>query len=96
MNSKNFQSVLLFNKTSHASVRCQQRAVSPTAIELALTYGQERPAGQGCVSIYLDKRALLDVREAIGAKRYAKLEQNLTGLYLIVHDDQIVTVARAH
>ncbi|BET24530.1 hypothetical protein EV673_1600 [Limnobacter thiooxidans] len=94
--TKNLESVVLFNKTKHAAIRSQQRGVSQEAIEFALTYGKERHVGQGCMSIYMDKIALSELRSSLGVKRFAKLENQLTDLYLIVSDDDVITVARAH
>lgn len=62
---------------------------------LALTYGEERPAGSGCTSIYIDRSALRDIKEAIGYKAFARIEAQLNGLYIIVAGDRVVTVARA-
>lgn len=94
--SKNSQGGALFSKSKHASVRSQQRAVSDEAIELALRYGEERFAGPGCQSIYIDKKSLRDIRVDVGPRRFAKLEQQLVGLYIVVKDDLVLTVARAH
>lgn len=76
--------------------RCAQRAITDSILELAIIFGQERQAGHGCISIYIDKTAKQEIREHIGSKQFAQMESQLSGLYLIMADDKIVTSARAH
>ena len=86
----------MFKKTKHAATRSCQRGISDEAVNLALTFGQERWAGKGCLSIYLDKAAKQEIKELMGSKRFARVESQLSGLYLIVTGDKIVTTARTH
>ncbi len=48
--------------TRHASKRMQQRAISPSAIDLVLRHGREYHAGDGAVAYHLGRRVVKGAR----------------------------------
>jgi hypothetical protein len=78
--------------TTHASIRCQQRAIPPFVLDLLLEFGTSEPAGGGTRKVYFDKAARRHVRAYVG-KLSAAIEPHLDIYAVVSNDNQIVTAA---
>jgi hypothetical protein len=74
--------------TRHATLRSQQRAIPPMALDLLLQFGCIEPAGDGCTKVYLDKRARKRLDAYAGAIAH-HLRDHLD-IYAVVSTDQVV------
>ena len=73
----------------------QRRCIDKKFIELIMEYGESRPAGRGCESLYFTKKAWDRMAKDLGSM--AKDLERLRNAYIILASDgTIVTAARAH
>lgn len=82
--------------TNHAQARQQQRGVSELVIDLLMEFGVERVAGDDATSIWADKKALKEIKAYVGRSAFARIEQQLKQIYLIVNVEKVITVAYSH
>lgn len=82
--------------TNHAQARQQQRGVSELVIDLLMEFGVERVAGDDATSIWADKKVLKEIKGYVGKSAFARIEQQLKQIYLIVNVEKVITVAYSH
>ncbi len=79
--------------TAHAERRFAQRGFRRETVETLVAFGR-RERSRGADVYFMDRRARTRAREALGPKRYARLERGLDA-YVVVSDvGAIVTLAK--
>jgi hypothetical protein len=78
------------NLTQHAYKRSQQRGIPPFVMELILDYGSCLHR-HGADVYYLDKSGRRALKRELGAKIYARIEDQLN--VYVVSDSNVITVA---
>lgn len=81
--------------TVHFNKRAQQRSIRDFVVNFLLNYGNSRPAGRGCQSLYFDKQALLDIK-CENEDIYKKIERYKNSYIILSDDGALVTAARIH
>ena len=76
--------------TTHATVRCQQRGVSPFLIDLLLRFGRREHDHQGAEIVFFDRRAKKDVESYTGGS-IGRLSEQMDW-YAVVSDGCVITV----
>lgn len=77
--------------THHASVRLQQRAISPLLLDLLLQFGATEKAPGGASKVFFDKNARRRVQTYAGP--LAPLLEQHMDVYAVVGDnEQVITV----
>ncbi len=79
----------------HFNRRVQQRCIRDFVVNFLLIYGNSRPAGRGCQSVYFDRQALLDIR-SVDEDIYKKIERYKNSYIILSDDGALVTAARIH
>lgn len=79
-------------RSQHAAVRCQQRAIPEVGIELVQRFGACRPAGGGTLSYSFDKAAWRKVEAYLGPWPLKTMDR-LRRLYVVVADTGAVVTA---
>ena len=82
-----------YRVSSHATARCQQRAISVAALELLVTHGDmDMPAGKGCVRRSISMYAS---RALVGDGHPPMLVDRVSRLTAVIADERtVVTVYR--
>lgn len=80
--------------TAHASVRCQQRGVSPFIVDLLLRFGRREYDQRGAEIVFFDKRAKKEVESYTGGS-IGKLSEQMDS-YAVVSDGCVITVGVRH
>lgn len=78
------------NSTNHATIRCQQRGVSPFVIDLLLRFGRREHDHKGAEIFYFDRRAKKAVESYMGGI-VGKLSEQMDS-YAIVAEGCVITV----
>lgn len=78
------------NATTHATVRCQQRGVSPFVVDLLMRFGRREHDHAGAEVVYFDRRAKREVESYTGGV-LGKLSEHMDS-YAVVSDGCVVTV----
>ena len=76
--------------TEHASIRAQQRGVSPLIVDLLVRFGARRGSGDGEELCYFDRHARKIVGAYVGGA-IGKLSEELDA-YAIVIGETVITV----
>lgn len=79
------------NLTRHASVRRQQRAISPLILDLLLMFGKGESAGAGVEKVYFDRKARKKLAAYAGPLAPA-LAEHLNSYAVMDSSMQIITV----
>lgn len=80
------------NMTNHASIRSQQRAISPMVVDLLLQFGTSEPAGDGASKVFFDKAARRRIQKYAGP--LASILNEYLDVYAVVaSDSRIITTA---
>lgn len=80
--------------TAHASVRCQQRGLSPFVVDLLLRFGRRAYDLRGAEKVFFDRRAKKEVESYTGGSIGKLCEQ--MDLYAVVSDGCVITVGVRH
>lgn len=80
--------------TAHASVRCQQRGVSPFVVDLLLRFGRREHDHRGAEIVFFDRRAKKEVESYTGGS-IGKLSEQMDS-YAVVSDGCVITVGVRH
>lgn len=80
--------------TAHASVRCQQRGVSPLVVDLLLRFGRREHDHRGAEIVFFDRRAKKEVESYTGGS-IGKLSEQMDS-YAVVSDGCVITVGVRH
>tara|TARA_B100000745_G_C20041688_1_gene355012 strand:+ start:393 stop:665 length:273 start_codon:yes stop_codon:yes gene_type:complete len=83
-------------KTHHAQVRQQQRGIPQFVVDLIVEFGCERPAGDGCISIFLDKKGRKELERYLSKAVYAKIREHLNYYVILSEAGVVVTMAVIH
>lgn len=78
--------------TQHASVRCQQRGISPEVVDVLLNYGS-RKQRHGAEICFMDHRSRRRALDAMGRARFARVADHLNSYLVVADDGSIVTAA---
>lgn len=76
--------------TKHGAGRCQQRSIRASVVHQVLDFGARAPCGDGCETVYLDKKARESLEAALGKEDYKRLLPDLD-IALVVKDGAVVT-----
>jgi hypothetical protein len=82
------------NATTHATVRCQQRGVSPFVIDLLLRFGRREHDHHGAEIVFFDRRAKKAVESYTGGT-IGKLNEQMDS-YAVVSEGCVITVGVRH
>ena len=77
--------------TSHAKVRCQQRAIRPEVVDSIMAYGRRVRRHQADVC-FLDKSGRRLLERELGRDAYRRIADRLN-TYLVIGDDGTVITA---
>ena len=80
--------------TAHASVRCQQRGVSPFVVDMLLRFGRRQHDHRGAEIVFFDRRAKKEVESYTGGS-IGKLSEQMDS-YAVVSDGCVITVGVRH
>lgn len=75
--------------TDHASVRCQQRGISPFVIDLLLRFGRRQHDHRGAEVVFFDRRAKKEVERYTGGA-IGKLSEHMDS-YAVISEGFVVT-----
>lgn len=76
--------------SQHASVRAQQRGVSPLVVDLLVRFGTRQKSGDGTEICYFDRHARKTLGSYVGGA-IGKLSEELDA-YAIISGEKVVTV----
>ena len=77
----------------HASVRAQQRALSPEILDIVMTHGSRLPAGRGAEIIRLTLASICELAAELEPSVWRRHVDRLASVYLVVASDgTLVTV----
>lgn len=79
--------------TVHAAQRFAQRGFKAEHVTALLAYGR-RVRNRGAFVVYMDKKARRRAREALGPKRYARIERALDAYAVVADDGAVVTLVK--
>jgi len=82
---------MLCTVTRHASVRMQQRAIPPEALELLLDFGSSARCGRA-ERFFFDRAARRRANKSLGPQALCRAERHLN-TYAVVGDDGAVITA---
>lgn len=80
--------------TRHASVRFQQRGVSPLVIDLLLRFGRRQHDHRGAEVVFFDRRAKREVERYTGGA-VGRLSEQMDS-YIVLSDGCVVTAGARH
>lgn len=80
--------------TRHAADRAAQRSIPVEVIDLILTYGESRDAGDGARKYALSRRGLREVRKDRATEARTKLD-HFRRAYVVTNGEKIITAAFA-
>ena len=80
--------------TQHAADRAAQRSIPVEVIDLILTYGESREAGDGARKYALSRRGLREVRKDRATEARTRLD-HFRRAYVVATDEKIITAAFA-
>ncbi len=80
--------------TAHASIRSQQRGVSPFVVDLLLRFGRREHDHRGAEIVFFDRRAKKEVESYTGGS-IGKLSEQMD-TYAVVSDGCVITVGVRH
>jgi hypothetical protein len=83
------------NLSKHASLRSQQRSISPDIIDAVIDFGKERHAGGGCFSYAFTDRTWRRFVEAVGPTA-RRLERARSAYVIVAENGLVVTAAWRH
>jgi hypothetical protein len=83
-------------KTHHAQVRQQQRGIPQFVVDLIVEFGCERPAGDGCINVFLDKKSRKDLERYLSKAVYTKIKEHLNCYVILSESGVVVTTAVIH
>jgi hypothetical protein len=81
--------------SKHATLRSQQRSMSPDIIDAVIDFGRERHAGSGCFSYAFTDRTWRRFVEAMGPAA-RRLERARSAYVIVGEDGLVVTAAWRH
>ena len=81
--------------THHASIRSQQRAISPMLVDLLMQFGTSEPAGDGASRVFFDKAARRRVKAYAGPLA-GILNEHLDVYAVVSSECRIITAAHLH
>ena len=77
----------------HASIRAQQRALSPELLDIVFTHGSRSPAGGGAEIIRLTLASICELAAELEPTVWRRHADRLASVYLVVASDgTLVTV----
>ncbi|MDR1853377.1 MAG: hypothetical protein LBR05_00525 [Azoarcus sp.] len=83
------------NTSQHATVRLQQRGISPLVVDLLRDFGKSVPAGDGASKLFFDKAARKKLKAYAGSiARF--LEEHLNVYAVVAADDRLITVGHLY
>jgi hypothetical protein len=78
--------------TQHASVRMQQRGITPDTIEALLAYGAKEYDHRGATVVYFDKPARRRLLADVGEIQYKTFEGKLNTYAVLSNGGNLITV----
>lgn len=90
-NARNKEKVTTITLSKHARVRCQQRGIPRTAVEVLYQFGK-RTHSKGAEKYLMDKVARRRAESNLGRHQFIKIEKWLDA-YIVVDGGRIITVA---
>lgn len=82
--------------TRHASVRMQQRCITPETVDALLAYGTKEYDHRGAKVVYFDKRARSRLLSKVGADQYKSIEGKLNVYVVLSGGGDLITVGHRH
>jgi hypothetical protein len=82
--------------TRHASVRMQQRGITPDTIDALLTFGSKEYDHRGARVVYFDKRARSRMLSKVGPDQYKSIEGKLNAYVVLSDGGDLITVGHRH
>ena len=76
--------------SQHASIRSQQRGVSPLVIDLLIRFGARKKTGDGTETCYFNRQARKQLSSYVGGV-IGKLSEELDA-YAVINGEKIITV----
>ena len=76
--------------TQHATIRSQQRGISPLVVDLLVRFGARQKSGDGTEICYFDRQARKTLGSYVGGV-IGKLSEELDA-YAIISGENVVTV----
>ena len=76
--------------SNHASIRCQQRAISPMLLDLLLQFGSSERAGTGVSRVFFDKSSRRKIKAYAGSLA-GFLDEHLDVYAVVTNDQKVIT-----
>ena len=78
--------------TRHASIRMQQRGITPDTVDALLTYGAKEYDHRGASVVYFDKQSRSRMLAKIGAAHFKTIEGKLNAYAVLSDRGDLITV----
>ena len=78
--------------TQHASIRMQQRGITPDTVDALLTYGTKEYDHCGARVVYFDKQARFRMLAKLGVDHYKSIEGKLNAYAVLSNSGGLITV----
>lgn len=75
--------------TQHASIRSQQRGISPLVVDLLIRFGARKRSGDGTETCYFNRHARKQLTSYVGGV-IGKLSEELDA-YIVISGETVVT-----
>lgn len=77
--------------TRHAGIRCQQRVIRATALDLLLDYGEWRANGDGTSTVVMTRDGRRRIADDLGEATLGRLARSLDIVVVIAADAAVIT-----
>lgn len=78
--------------TRHASIRMQQRGITPDTVDALLAYGTTEHDHRGAKVVYFDKHARFRMLAKVGMAHYKLIEGKLNAYAVLSGGGDLITV----
>lgn len=82
--------------TRHASIRMQQRGITPDTVDALLAYGTREYDHRGAKVVYFDKQARSKMLAKVGVADYKLIEAKLNAYAVLSDGGDLITVGHRH
>ena len=82
--------------TRHASIRKQQRGISPETVDALLAHGAKEHDHRGALVVYFDKQTRSRMLSKVGAGHYKLMEGKLNAYAVVSNAGALITVGHRH
>lgn len=82
--------------TRHASIRMQQRGITPDTVDALLAYGTREYDHRGAKVVYFDKQARSKMLAKVGVTEYKLIEAKLNAYAVLSDGGELITVGHRH